>query len=918
MASGNPSTQTNARYRADQALNIDSMPLLGTKLYRPPVSPNLEQRNRLLVRLDQNRQRPLTLISAPAGYGKTILASQWLESCNCSSAWYSLDESDNDLRVFVSYFLAAVSGTFPDLAFRSLNLLDAPNPPSITVFARALINDLDQIHETFILVLDDIHLIHDHQICDLFDLLLQHPPRHLHLVLIGRHDPAFEIIPLRARSQVTEIRTFDLRFTTQETIRLMRKMLNREIDPKVAADWTQRTDGWVTALRLAVLSLRHRGQDDDLSLRIRGDSRYLRDYLLAEVLSRVPASYQNYLIKISFLDRFCGSLCEAIFHTDINQDTEGMNGKTFIDWLECENLFLIPLDDQYQWFRFHHLFQEHLLELLKTQLNIEEISTLQMRASSWFSKNRLLDDAIRYALAAGENQAAVHLVEQHRYELMNTQQWHRLERWLNLLPAEVVDQNPLLKSAKAFLGLYSGQDQAIFDYLEFVERLLPTILVDDPRLPVIQAEHDALQSIIDIAFGRVASGIARAQNSRLHLPPQAKYAQSIAVITMALCLQMEGNFASCLALLQGELDSQSWSVELKVRLTQSLCIAFMQEGDLTGLIRFAAEYLPLAEKLQLGESISDLRYFIGTAHYLRYEFAQAENYLLALLEDRITSAPSYLANGIFVLALMYQAEGREAEADQVIDTISATLRDAKDLSAWTTVEAFRVELVLRRGRVMDARRLSQGIEFHRRPPLWFFYVPQLTEIKLLLTEGGLQNIKEACTRLETLAAEMAKINRNNVRIDALSLLALARATQGDQLAAFSHIHEALRLGYRGRFIRTFIDLGQPMADLLADFQAENPDFPHRGYLDQIMAAFPKNQHAQGFTPDQSKLVEPLTDRELEVLTLLAQRLSNKEIAAKLVISPRTVKRHTLNIYQKLDVNSRLQAVEKAAELGIHF
>jgi LuxR family maltose regulon positive regulatory protein len=465
-----------------------NLPLLTTKLYRPPAAPDLEQRTRLLDRLNQNIQRPLTLITAPAGYGKTVLASQWLESCERPSAWLSLDESDNDLAVFVSYLLAAISNTFPDLQLKTLNLMAVPKLPSVSVLAQTLINDLDKINEPHILVIDDIHRVHHPEICDLFDHLLQHPPRNLHLVLIGRHDPAFEIISLRARSQLTEIRTFDLRFTPPETARLMRKMLNREVDDGVAADWARRTDGWVTALRLAILSLRHRGQDDDLSVRVGGDSRYLRDYLLAEVLSHLPKHYQNCLIKISFLERFCASLCEAVYQTGADKETESLIGGTFIDWLECENLFLIPLDDQHKWFRFHHLFQELLLDILMAEADVKEMSALRMRASDWFTQNNLIDEAIRYALAAGEVQTAVHLVEQNRYTSMNNESWRLLKSWLDLLPEDAVDLSLQLNCAKAFLSIYNGQDREIITAKQRAGHLLANLAPEAPEYEIIQSE----------------------------------------------------------------------------------------------------------------------------------------------------------------------------------------------------------------------------------------------------------------------------------------------------------------------------------------------------------------------------------------------------------------------------------------------
>jgi len=280
-------------------VGAEPLPLLTTKLYRPPVTPDLEQRDRLIERLQRNRQRPLTLISAPAGYGKTMLASMWLESCGCPSAWLSLDEADNDLLTFVRYLLAAVLSAFPTLELKTLSLLDAPTVASVPVLARYLLNDLAQVEGRFILALDDIHLIQEQAILKLLGELLHHSPPFLHLVLVGRHDPDLPIPSLRARSQVTEIRAQDLRFTPEETAGLLRQMLLREVDEAVAAEWTQRTEGWVTALRLAALSLRHRGWSDGLAVNIEGDNRYIQEYLLAEVLSHLPAAKQAWLWTVS-------------------------------------------------------------------------------------------------------------------------------------------------------------------------------------------------------------------------------------------------------------------------------------------------------------------------------------------------------------------------------------------------------------------------------------------------------------------------------------------------------------------------------------------------------------------------------------------------------------------------------------------
>ncbi len=888
-----------------------SSQLLSTKLYRPPTSPDLEQRTRLLERLNRNRQRPLTLISAPAGYGKTILASQWLETCDLASAWLSLDESDNDLEVFVSYLFAAISSVFPDLALRSVNLMAVPNLPSITVLAQTLINDLDLIHEPFILVLDDMHRIHQQEICDLLDILLQHPPRNLRLVMIGRHDPPLQISSLRARGQMTEIRTQDLRFTSHETVRLMQKMLDREVNSAVAVKWTEATEGWVTALRLAALSLRHRGQDDDLSLRVRGDSRYLRDYLFAEVLTHLPEHHQNWLIKIAFLDRFCEPLCEVICQTDATPESHRVTGETFIDWLECENLFLIPLDDRHHWFRFHHLFQELLSDILQKQFSAEEIAALRRRASKWFAENGLIDEALNYALDAGDIQSAAHLVKQHRYRLMNLDQWLHLERWIKLLPDQVVSQDVLLMITKAYIALHLGQDSELISSLRNAQQILADLPTANQEYQTAQSEIDVINLVVKVFQGQLPEPIDLIERSFQQLPDQALQIRQLAFSIKGVNFQMRGDLKKGVAVVRNAIANISWPESLQAKFMHFLSIIYMQGGNLNGVLASARTGLAISEKIQGVETISWCRYHLGISHYLRNEFSQAEPILLAFLEDRVTAAPNYLAQGCFMLALIYDWQGRTNHADQVIQILADQFREANFMVGLAYTEAFRVELALRRGNLAEAHRLSENVNFEFRSPIWFPYTPQLTSIKLWLVEGTAESMAKARSRLDILDEAMGNINRLNVRIDVLALQAIVCDAQGDEDAALKNLETALALAEVGGFIRSFADLGPPMERLLLRLKEQDKDRDFADYIEQILEAFPKGQ-----STESSATHELLTNREYEVLTLLAQRLSNKEIAEQLSISLDTVKSHTSNIYSKFVVNNRKQAVDKALELDL--
>ena len=346
---------------ADETTTI---PLIRTKLQRPPIVGEHVHRSQLLERLDQRRQRPLTLVTAPAGYGKSTLVSCWLESCDLPAAWLSLDETDNDLHLFLSYFLAAVQKVSPAAGKEIQPILNAPQLPPLSVLAGILINELDQIEQPFILTLDDYHAIHNKAIHDLLIEILKHPPRAMHLVLAGRVDPPLPLASLRARGEMTEIRVQDLRFSLEETAEYLQKMICMTIEDNILSLFVEKSEGWITGLRLAALSLRY---TDDLKRAVADlpdANRYILDYFVEEILTQQPPAMQDYLLSTSVLDRFCAPLCDAVYYFRYgSQDASKIGGEKFIQLLKKANLFVIHLDDEGRWFRYHHLFKN----LLKQQ-----------------------------------------------------------------------------------------------------------------------------------------------------------------------------------------------------------------------------------------------------------------------------------------------------------------------------------------------------------------------------------------------------------------------------------------------------------------------------------------------------------------------------------------------------------------------
>jgi LuxR family maltose regulon positive regulatory protein len=902
-------------------------PILRTKLHRPPVLPDIVPRPRLVDLLEAGRHRPLTLISAAAGYGKSTLASQWLETTDCLGGWVSLDEGDNDPRLFLTYLLAAIQEVFPGLSPKTQSLLGAPELPPVATLARYLLNDLDGVGKAFILVLDDYHRITASAVHNLLAELLRHPSPKLHLALLSRRDPPLPLVALRAQGQLTEIGVEHLCFSVAETAAFLERALGVSVDEKAAARLERRMEGWVTGLRLVTLSI---GQDKDaghILEGLEGGFYHISNYLIQEVLSQVPPAAVRYLLETSVLDRFCAPLCEALRGPSGEPDeAHGMSGRAFIEWLEKTRLFVIPLDETHHWFRYHHLFQRYLQDQLKRVRGQEDMARLRTRASRWFAENDLIDEALQHAMAAEDVSYAVHLVEGHRHHLMNTEQWGRLERWLNLLPVDAVIQNPQLICTKAHIAVYRSQDSEIAASLQRAEQLLASLTPGTVEYETVQSELAVVYAVVDVVERRPTQAIKRAQSSLKLLPQQALHLRAHAIGAYALALQMQGDLKGAAAAIRDALAEHAWPEGLQARMMHVLCTAFEHEGDLASVLAAARTGLWIAEKHPAPETLSFCRYHLGVAHYLRDELTQAEAVLQALLEDRDSSSPVYLANGSFVLALIYQALDRTAEAAQVLDLLEDHFRETEYEHVQKYIRAFRVELALRQGNLVEARLLSKSVEFEGRLLILFLYVPHLTPIKLLLAEGTGESLEQARARLDALDEAMRKMNRNNVRIDALTLQALVHDALGEEPAAFEKLCTALALGEPGGFIRTFVDLGSPMADLLIRLKEGQAASRQTGYLDQILAAFPDEVRAggstalapvwSGYQPANMSLSEPLTKRELKILKLLATDLSPGEIAAKLVISPGTVHTHTKNIYSKLDVHNRIQAVQRAREFGL--
>ncbi len=918
---------------ADETINST---ILRTKLHRPPAPGDYVHRARLSDYLDQQLERPLTLVSAPAGYGKSTLVSCWLDSCDRPSTWISLDENDNDLRQFLSYFIAAIKTIFPNAVSATSTLVNAPTLPPLSTLVGTLANELDAIEQDFILVLDDIHCIQEQSVHHFLKDLLRHPPQPMHLVLIGRRDPSLSIAALRARSQLAEIRLQDLRFTAAETAAYLQQIMKKQITDDLAVAWTEKTEGWVTGLRLATLSIQHRGEFKTIPPEFKGGTQYVMEYLFSEILSRQPPTLQDYLLKTSILDRFCAPLCDAMVGTGVTPGVTQNDAWQFINQLKKENLFLISLDVEGQWFRYHHLFQNLLKRQLQRNYSAGDINTLHSAASEWFESQGLITESIKHALAAEDHVRAAEIVERYRNDEFNADRWYNVERWLTMLPAGIKQKRPNLLLSEAWIRNLQHQLAQV------------PMLLDQAQL-ALGSETDELTVSAEIAFfrGYISYFEGQAEQSLQYLEDAVTQLSGTKSPFLGESELMRG-LARCMV---GQKESAVRTLEIRIgeahssenylrsRLIAGLAFISLVCGDLN-IARVEAQRLQnVSQKhnMRLAEAWS--YYFLGCIHLQTGEFEAASLHFTKVAELCYVLEPRAVVDALTGLVLSQQLMGLSDEAEKSCQRLQEFALELQESNYLSVAHSCQARLSVLQGDLKSAVEWEQRFTESPVTAELFSWLeaPSITQARVLIAAGSGQSLANATKLLQSIRdmCEACQFECQIIEVAILQSLALEKLGRADQ--ALDALKEVVALAGPLGWIRPFIEAGQTMADLLMRLRQQNVSVD---YIERILAAFP-DRASKTPLPDlrstndkrefeaetiaqipdpkskiQNPLVEPLTNRELDVLELLAQRLQNKEIAEKLFVSPATVKSHLESIYQKLNVGNRREAIEKAKKIGI--
>ena len=888
-----------------------SLPLLDTKLTIPPLRENRVLRPRLVERLNVGLGRKLTLISSPAGFGKTTLLSEFAAGCDPPVAWISIDEDDNDSTRFIAYLIAALRTVKQGFGESVYPVLQTPKPERIDTLLAVLINEITAEFSPFVLVLDDYHLITSHAIHEQLTYIVEHQPAKMHLMIATRADPSLPLSRLRARDQLTEIRENDLRFTYAEAAEFLNRVMALNLGDEELAAMERRTEGWAAGLQLAGLSLQEQTDKEDFVKTFAGSNHYILDYLGQEVLDNQDEKTHSFLLQTAILERLSAPLCASI--------TGFPDSREILESLERNHLFILPLDPERMWYRYHRLFKDFLLKSLQ-QLQPNEIAILHNKASRWFEAEGLLDEAIEHALSAGDNHRAMDMIEATAQSRLMRSEAGSIIRWIGKLPQEEVETRPSLCLTQAWaLMLRGGPIDNVESNLNFVENQE----VDDHLL----GSAAALRAFLASIKGDAEISLELSVRALQLLPDDNLFMRSLVADNLGMVYLIRGDFDSSIeAFTQAaKISRQAGNVMIAVGALCNMAGLWMLQGQLKRAwsanlegLNLATDKrgrrLPVAGKalLGLGEIAREWNQLESSEGYLK------EGIELFRLFGELGSVLSYVT-----LARIKEVQGDLDGAQDIVD-LARQLAVQYDASTMDDelVEAYQAQLWIVQGKFEQVLRwvedkqlekiVAQKIGESRFDPMWEIHSQTLARV--YISQG---RYDDALRVIEPMLNIAKASQRMRSVLKMLSVQAVIVKSMGDTQTALQILEQALILGKEESFVRTFLDEGEPMVQLLYE-AAANGIVPE--YTGQLLAAYTSpetsSESLKSEYKDQIEMVEPLSEREVEVLELIAEGFSNQEIATRLHISLSTVKGHTSNIYGKLAVNKRTQAVARAKELGI--
>jgi len=885
------------------------MSILATKLYIPPPRPKVVQRTHLIQRLNEAlRYTPgVTLISAPAGFGKTTLISEWVANGQRPAAWLSLDDGDNDPARFLAYLIAALQIIAPNLGASLLAVLQAPQPPPTESILTDLLNEIITIPNDFVLVLDDYHVIDAKSVDQALTFLLEHQPPQMHLVIATREDPTLPLARLRASGQMTELRAADLRFTLTEAAEFLNQIMGLQLSAEDITALETRTEGWIAGLQLAALSMQ--GQKDTASFiqSFTGSHHFVMDYLVEEVLKRQSESIQTFLLNTSILNRLCGPLCDAVLLD------AAASGQQTLEYLERANLFIIPLDDERRWYRYHHLFADLLRQRLHQSLHSttgdakSRMNELHIRASQWYEDNSLALEAFHHAAAANDIERAERLIDGRGIPLHLSGGVTPILNWLESLPATVMNARPWLWWRHAALLLINGQTVGVREKLDAAEAGFAAVSQGseaDGKTRYWIGRIAGARAVLALTRYDVETMLTQSRRALEYLPPDNPAVRTTPFWTMGFAYFVQGDRAAARQAYTEAISNSQASGDIFTTILATIGLGNVQEVD-NQLYQATETYKRILQ--WVGDRPQQIIHeaHLGLARIL-YEWndldtaEQHARQSIHLARQYESVIDRYIICEVF-LARLKLAQGKLTEAADILAKTDQSVRQHNFVHRVPEVAAAQVLTLLRLGNLAVAADLAQS---HDLP---------ISQARVHLAQG---DPSAALAVLESFREQAEAKGWENERLKAMVLQAVAYQARGELDKAVQLLGDALALAEPGGFIRIFVDEGSPVAQLLSEAAARGL---MADYVSKLLAAFEaeeqKREEKSSF-PSVQPLIEPLSQRELEVLRLIAHGLSNGEISKRLFLALDTVKGHNRRIYDKLQVQRRTEAVARARELGL--
>ena len=887
------------------------------------------ERPRLLEKLDQVLQKSVALISAPAGFGKTTLLTQWLARCPLPNAWLQLDENDCEIPAFLSGVVAALRQLFPGCLQKTADLQHAPGTVPLAIWKNALIADLELLKDTpFILALDDYHLVGNPSIDLLLADVLRYELLSLHLIISARRSPSLSFSRLKVHEQVVDIKTADLRFTDSEAFAYLRQAVAVPLSVATINQLQEKTEGWAAGLAMVAISLREEVQPEELITQLDGPERQVSDYLLDQVFTNQPDEIREFFLQTATFNEFSASFLSEVVDS---RRSEG-EIQALLERIEDTQLFLIPLDAQRSWYRYHHLFRRMLLSRQRYYYHPDQIALYHRRAAAWLTQHGQADEALGHLNAVRDWVGAAQLVESQFCSLLNAEDYPRIKRYLGYFPEDSIATRPgllLMQAWLAHLGLRLAQMHSL---TARIQAMLDAALLqsepaeNDVPLPgfevishrTIQAHVWALDSVILYLTNQGRQAMALSRLAVDTMPETWMFARGNAMIYLGLSMTMEGQYHQMVELFRKAYESlREPGTTYGTRLLFTLAVSHLLQGELE-LCRQTAEQIvrsALAFNLLLMQGWG--YYLLGRVYQEWNQLELADKYYQMVVDQRFTCnlfcSLESVQGYVFVLQILGHQESARHLLDSLeqllSDQITATPQPVMALTAW---------LKLQHGNRVEARRWAESfyVPVAEQAIVWY-HIPHIYKVKILMDAGGPESNREVDRLLDEIQELAERTHNNFTLLRVLSIRAVWLARQGESAAAHQTLVGALRLGRAGGFIHTFVIRGPEMLDLL---QAVSPQLKNElglgEYIDSIIATFSMSIDPQPAPPNLREIKTLLTERELEVLELLAERLSINEISARLFISASTVQQHTHHIYRKLNAANKRQAVTRAIELGI--